>query len=144
MSPFCQMLRVRMYDTDAAGILYFGNQFRFAHDTFEAMMDVEGWNFQRLFEVEPFIFVIVHAESDYLGSLHVGDEIEVVATVTHIGNSSFTLSYHIYKAKVLVGKAQTVHVCLDKITRSKQPIPASFRPVLMKYTDAKGIERAAS
>ena len=135
MSPFTQTLHVRMYDTDAAGILYFGNQFRFAHDTFEAMMDSEGWNFQRLFEVEPFIFVIVHAESDYLGPLHVGDKIEVVAKVSHIGNSSFTLDYSIYKAAILVGKAKTVHVCLDKITRTKQAIPASFHPVLAKYTE---------
>lgn len=135
MSTFTQTLQVRMYDTDAAGILYFGNQFRFAHDTFEAMMDTEGWNFQRLFEVEPFIFVIVHAESDYLGPLHVGDKIQVIAKVSHIGNSSFTLDYAIYKADTLVGKAQTVHVCLDKVTRTKQPIPASFLPILEKYTE---------
>ena len=134
MSPFTQTLHVRMYDTDAAGILYFGNQFRFAHDTFESMMDTEGWNFQRLFEVESFIFVIVHAESDYLGPLHVGDTIEVIAKVSHIGNSSFTLDYGIYKADTLVGRAKTVHVCLDKITRAKQAIPASFHPVLAKYT----------
>lgn len=135
MSPFTQTLHVRMYDTDAAGILYFGNQFRFAHDTFEAMMDIEGWNFQRLFEVESFIFAIVHAESDYLCPLHVGDTIKVIAKVSHIGNSSFTLDYGIYKADTLVGKAKTVHVCLDKITRAKQAIPASFYPVLAKYTE---------
>jgi 1,4-dihydroxy-2-naphthoyl-CoA hydrolase len=133
MTPFTQTLKVRMYDTDAAGILYFGNQFRFAHDTFEAMMDTQGWNFQRLFEVEPFIFVIVHAESDYLGAMHVGDEIQVTAHVSHIGNSSFTLDYEIHKQETLVGRAKTVHVCLDKVLRTKLPIPESFKPILLSY-----------
>jgi len=122
-----------MYDTDAAGILYFGNQFRFVHDTFEAMMETKGWNFQRLFDVEPFIFVIAHAESDYLGAMHVGDKITVTGSVSHIGNTSFSLIYEIHKVGILVGRAKTVHVCLDKVTRTKIAIPESFKPVLMDY-----------
>lgn len=134
MAIFTQQLQVRMYDTDAAGILYFGNQFRFAHDTFEALMDHEGWNFQRLFEKEIFIFVIVHAESDYLAPLHVGDPIQVQLHVAHVGETSFALQYEIYKKDVLAGKAKTVHVCLDKQSRTKMQIPTVFRTLLGRYS----------
>ncbi|NBV83928.1 acyl-CoA thioesterase [bacterium] len=112
-----------MYDTDAAGILYFGSQFRFAHDAFETVMAKEGLTFHRFFESEPFLFVIVHAESDYFSSLHVGDDITVQLVVDHIGTTSFRISYTIAKSAMVVGKVQTTHVCVNKVTRKKQPLP---------------------
>lgn len=126
-------MTVRMYDTDAAGILYFGNQFRFAHDAFETLMHEEGLTFQDLFEREPFMFVIVHAESDYLSSLHVGDPIVVQTWVSHIGTTSFHISYEILKGDQLMGRAKTIHVCIDKSTRGKQVFPPKVRGFLEKY-----------
>lgn len=96
-------------------------------------MSAHGWHFQRLFDKESFIFVIVHAESDYLAPLHVGDEVVVTATVSSIGNSSFTLTYDIRKNETLAGKAKTIHVRLDKHSRTKTAIPESFKPVLEVY-----------
>lgn len=123
-----------MYDTDAAGILYFANQFRFAHDAFESLMASEGLNFQQMFEVEPFLFVIVHAESDYKISLKVGDPITVRTWIENIGTTSFSIAYHIYKNdEILVGTAKTVHVCIDKHTREKTPIPEKPLGFLRKY-----------
>lgn len=128
---------VRMYDTDAAGILYFGSQFRFAHDAFEALLAEEGFTFQHLFEKSPFIFVIVHAESDYKHSLHVGDQLEVETEVSHIGTTSFTLSYSFYKKTenepILAGTAKTIHVCIDKITRKKRLLAPEYVNALAKY-----------
>ena len=128
---------VRMYDTDAAGILYFGSQFRFAHDAFESLMASEGFTFQRLFEIEPFIFVIVHAESDYQQFMHVGDQLEVETEVAHIGTTSFSLAYSFYKktanGPILAGTAKTVHVCIDKITRKKRLLAPEYAELLVKY-----------
>lgn len=131
---FTQKLFVRMYDTDAAGILYFGSQFRFAHDAFESMMAQEGLTFQDLFTKEDFIFVIVHAESDYMSSLHVGDPITVSLWISRIGETSFEISYNIHKEDgTLAGKAKTVHVCLDKASHSKRKLPAKIETLLHKY-----------
>jgi 1,4-dihydroxy-2-naphthoyl-CoA hydrolase len=134
---FKQRLCVRMYDTDAAGILYFGSQFRFAHDTFEGLMVKEGFTFHQLFTKEDFIFVIAHAESDYLAPMHVGDVIDVTAVVSHIGTTSFEISYTIHKEDgQLTGKSKTVHVCLDKKARTKRPLPDSIREKLGRYVGA--------
>ena len=128
---------VRMYDTDAAGILYFGSQFRFAHDAFEALMASGGFTFQRLFEVEPFIFVIVHAESDYQQFMHVGDQLKVKTGVSHIGTTSFSLVYYFHKKTadgyVLAGTAKTVHVCLDKTTRKKRLLAPEYAEFLSQH-----------
>ncbi len=129
-------MTVRMYDTDAAGILYFGNQFRFAHDAFETIMAKSGFSFQQFFDHEPFLFVIVHAESDYLASLHVGDDIIVTTWVDHIGTTSFQVVYDIAKGPDIVGRVKTVHVCIDKQTRKKRPIPDSVLTFLTHFSES--------
>lgn len=129
--------RVRMHDTDMAGILYFPRQFRFAHDALEDFIESMGLTFDHIFRKESFVFVIVHAEADYLAPLRVGDKIEVQLGISSIGNSSFTVSYKIFKSdKSLVGTAKTVHVTLDAKHRTKIPIPEIFRQLLKSHLES--------
>lgn len=119
-----------MHDTDMAGILFFGNQFRFVHEAWEDWLEEKKLGLQQLFTKESFVFVIVHAEADYLASMAVGDPLEIEVSVDNLGKSSFTIQYLIYRKKELVGRAKTVHVTLDRITRSKIPIPDKLRALL--------------
>ncbi|CCB85211.1 1,4-dihydroxy-2-naphthoyl-CoA hydrolase [Parachlamydia acanthamoebae UV-7] len=126
--------KVRMHDTDMAGILYFPRQFRFAHDALEDWVESEGLGFNQVFHHEKFVFVIVHAEADYLVSLQVGNKLEVHLTIERVGTSAFTVNYRIYKEnQQLVGTAKTVHVTLDATTRQKIEIPKKFREILEKH-----------
>lgn len=128
--------RVRMHDTDMAGILYFARQFRFAHDALEEFAESEGFSFDQVFHQESFVFVIVHAEADYFAPLKLGDLLEVHLTIEKIGSSSFTVNYEIYKLqgeRQRVGRAQTVHVTLDSKSRTKIPIPTVLRKKLEKH-----------
>ena len=129
--------QVRMHDTDMAGILYFARQFRFAHDALEDFSTSLGYTFDQVFHQEHFVFVIVHAEADYLATLRVGDQLEVHVSIEKVGMTSFTVSYLIYRnqhdEKTLVGTAKTVHVTLDTQSRKKIPIPEHFREMLMKH-----------
>jgi len=126
--------QVRMHDTDMAGILYFSRQFRFAHDALEDFVESLGYTFNQVFHREKFVFVIVHAESDYLAPLRVGDRLEIRLEIESIGETSFTVVYHIYKAdNTLVGKVKTVHVTLESAARVKMSIPPHFRELLAKH-----------
>lgn len=126
--------QVRMHDTDMAGILYFARQFRFAHDTLEDFVESLGYTFDQVFHRENFVFVIVHAEADYLTTLRVGDKLEVHLTIERIGETSFTVAYDIFKLdKTLVGRVKTVHVTLNSKTREKIPLPPFFRKLLEKH-----------
>ncbi len=124
--------KVRMHDTDMAGILYFPRQFRFVHDALEDWMENEGLYFERLFTEEHFAFVIVHAEADYKAPLKVGDKLEVHLAVEKIATTSFIIDYVIYKEKKVVGTAKTVHVTIDRETRKKIPIPIHLKSALQK------------
>lgn len=121
---------VRMNDTDAAGILYFANQFRMVHEAFETLIESRGLGFSDLMDRYPFLFVIRHAESNYLHPLKVGDALEVSAWVSHMGDTSFTMSYDLKKGSQLVGTSKTVHVTIDKKHGKKISLPEELRQFL--------------
>ena len=126
--------KVRMHDTDMAGILYFPRQFRFAHDALEDFIESEGLRFHDVFHKENFVFVIVHCEADYFCSLNVGDELNIHLSISHIGNTSFSVFYNIYRTDhTHVGTAKTIHVTLNRLTREKVVIPDMFRKILEKH-----------
>jgi 1,4-dihydroxy-2-naphthoyl-CoA hydrolase len=130
---FISRNKVRMNDTDMAGILYFANQFRYAHDALEDFFESEGFTFDRLVNGIGFVFVIAHAEADYLQPLKVGDPLEVHVGIEKMGNTSISFVYKIYRNSQLVGTAKTVHVCLEMQNRSKTTIPDLFRAKFSKY-----------
>jgi 1,4-dihydroxy-2-naphthoyl-CoA hydrolase len=125
--------KVRMHDTDVAGVIYFQKQFRFAHDALEDFAESEGFQFSEVFRDNEYVFVVVHAEADYLMPLRLGDQLEIHLGVEHIGNSSFAMRYFIYKEGVLAGRVQTVHVTLDGKTRTKITIPTNLLNSLKKH-----------
>ena len=124
---------VRMYDTDTAQILFFGNQYRFMNDALEDLLASEGLTMDKLFRELPFGFVVVHSEANYLAPLHVGDPLKVSVTVSNIGHTSFEFSYSIYKKNKLAGNGKTNHVVINRSTQKKEPIPESLRILLKKY-----------
>lgn len=128
--------KVRMHDTDAAKILYFAKQFRFTHDTFEEFMEENGVPLYNVVHgTEDFTFAMVHAEADYFCPLVLGDQLEVQLRVKQAGSTSFSMYYEIYKEndKTLAGTVTTVHVTLDRKTRTKIPLPKQLREILEKY-----------
>lgn len=132
--------KVRMHDTDMAGILYFPKIYRFVHEALEDLTEKEGFDFEHVFHQEDFIFVIVHSEADYLQSLKAGDLLEVHVGVERIGSSSFTILYHIFRDNEMVGIAKTIHCCLSAKERQKVVIPERFKAMLTKHLVRPGAE----
>src|SRR5271154_512433 len=130
---FTYKTKIRLHDTDAAGIIFFANQFKIVHDAYEDLLEKFGWSFQKMLKGTSYFLPIVHAESDYKAPVFVGDKIVIVIKVGHIGNTSFSFEYILKRGKILVGTAKTVHVTINQKTRKKIPLPASLRRTLEKY-----------
>jgi len=117
-----------------AGVIFFLNYFVFAHETYEVFLEEIGYSIRRIIEQEPFLLPIVHAESDYHQMIRLEDHISIVLNVKEIGRTSFTLLYNFFlENQELVGSVKTVHVCVDKATLKKRPIPEYFQQALKKY-----------
>lgn len=129
---FTYKTTIKLHDTDAAGILFFANQFRIIHDAYELLLEKFGWSFPKMLRQTNYFLPIVHAQSDYLVPLFVGDKITVSVRVGHIGKTSFSFEYILKRGKDLVGSAKTVHVTIDQKTRRKTPLPDTLRRALNK------------
>jgi 1,4-dihydroxy-2-naphthoyl-CoA hydrolase len=124
---------VKLHDTDAAGLLFYGHQFKIAHDCYEAMMATIGFPLSAVIRECDFALPIVHAEADYKRALFVDDSLDIHLKLDHIGSSSYVLAYDIRGADgVTVGTVKTVHVVVDKKTGRKMPLPEKLRSALQR------------
>ena len=131
---FTYKTTIKLHETDAAGLLFFSNQFKLMHDAYEALLESRGFGFAVLILEKDYFLPIVHAESDFKAPLFVADRITIEVKVAHIGNTSFTFSYTLRdQKKKVVGTGNTVHVTIDKKTRTKIPLPSDMRAALKKF-----------
>jgi 1,4-dihydroxy-2-naphthoyl-CoA hydrolase len=131
---FTYKTKIRLHDTDAAGIIFFANQFKIIHDAYEEFLEKIGLSMKTILEKTGFFQPIVHAEAAYKTPVYVGDKITITVKVGHIGKTSFTLEYTLKRGTNLVGTAKTVHVTIDQKTSQKIPLPLSLRRALEKHS----------
>lgn len=124
---------VKLHDTDAAGVMFFGNQFHLAHDCYEAMMAHIGCSLASILASERYLVLIVRAESEYKKPLTSEEPIELRLTVERIGKSSYTIVQEIRNGSgELTGTVRTVHVSVDRATQKTCPLPETLRLALAK------------
>ena len=125
---------VRMNDTDAAGILFFANQFSIVHEVYEDFMESIGCGFAHLLDKANFFVPIVHAEADYKKSVSVGERLQIKLVVEKVGETSFTMFYALIgKNRRRVGTVRTVHVSVSRSSKKKIPLPAHLKKILKKH-----------
>lgn len=129
-------ITIKLHDTDAAGLLFFGHQFRIVHDAYQAFLETAGFNFADILSQGEILVPIVHAEADYLEPLAVGDKLAIVMCAANLSEHSFTLSYDLRRPdSTLVGTVQTVHVTVDRSSGKKTPLPKRLREALQTIAD---------
>jgi 1,4-dihydroxy-2-naphthoyl-CoA hydrolase len=133
---FVHHLRVRLRDTDAAGVIYFANQLDMAHAAYEAWLYDAGVDFAALVTGPAASLPVVHAEIDFAGPLRVGDDVSIAVHVDRVGERSFTLAYVFTRGDgVRVGRAKMIHAGLDRVLGTSAPLPAAVRDVLERGRD---------
>jgi 1,4-dihydroxy-2-naphthoyl-CoA hydrolase len=125
---------IALYDTDAAGIIFYANLFRICQHALEAVLADIGYSLPVLFERRTMGMPIVHAEGDFEQRLTVGMKVELRAHVENIGNSSYRMAFEIWSETLgRMAKAATVQVCVDPKTGQSMELPEDFRKALQKY-----------
>lgn len=126
---------LRLPDTDAAGILFYGNYFRLAHEAYEAFMDNIDFGLPYVLSDAEILLLIAHAEADYKTSLVLGDDYTIAIRVEKIGRTSFELRYRFLDdTGELTSSLKTVHVAVSKETGEPVGLPESLKKGLSKYT----------
>ncbi len=123
--------RINFYNCDPAGIIFFGEVFKFAHSAYELFLNhlLPETNY---FNHPDIILPIIKANAEYLNPLKQGDEIKITVSVTRLLEKSFELTYNIYnKENNLCVIVETVHVCLSKHTFKKITLDENLKQKLL-------------
>jgi YbgC/YbaW family acyl-CoA thioester hydrolase len=126
---------VKLYDTDAAGIIFFSQYYKLAHDVYEAFMEAAGWGLNYVISESDILLPIVHSEADYHQSMRLGDNYSIAIKVEKVGQTSFVLLYEFRNAEGgATATVKTVHVAVGKKNGRKIKLPESLREGLLKFT----------
>ena len=128
---FTYQTRVKLHDTDAAGILFYSSIFNIIHDAYEAFLDSHDLNIGKFLKEKEYMLPVVRAEAEYKLKQSVGDEMIITLVCEKIGKSSYTIKYEIENGeKKIVCTAKTVNVVLDFNTQSIVAIPQKLKEAL--------------
>lgn len=128
---------VHFRDTDAAGVMYFANLLAICHEAYEASLTPVGVDLGKFFDPTTTAVPITYTQAEFLRPLRCGDQIEVSLVPTLINPSEFEIQYQVAqsKSKALAGRALTRHVCIDVVSRKRQPLTTELMQWLDQWCD---------
>jgi len=133
---FVHETTVRLYDTDAAGRLFFGAVFRIVEEALEELLASAGFPIAGIVAGGEHHYPVVHAEADYLLPLTVGERVGVAVQVSRVGKRSFTLAYRV---RIADGRdaatASVVHAVVGAASGAPAGIPPALREALESLRD---------
>ncbi|MDR2260677.1 MAG: tol-pal system-associated acyl-CoA thioesterase [Azoarcus sp.] len=123
-------LPVRIYyeDTDAAGVVYYANYFRFFERCRTEWMRSLGHD--RLSDQEGLVFVVRAASAEYLQPGRLDDEIVITLEIGRLGRSSLTFCQRALRDGETLANGSVEAVCVDVSTMKSTPIPGWLRQAL--------------
>jgi acyl-CoA thioester hydrolase len=134
VAPFRHPLRVRYHECDPQGVVFNANYlayfdiaitelYREAFGSWDAAMAEHGLD-----------AVVAEARVRYLAPVRFDEEIELVARMGRIGDTSTTTEFTVERNGEAAAEGELRHVFVDDGTREKHPIPDSIRTGLAAYT----------
>lgn len=118
---------ISLHDTDAAGLLFYGRQLFIVNEVCEHFFENSNYPLSYMLKEADFFTPVRHSESEYLAPLFPGDKLKIEMSIKQIGNSSISYLYKLFNAeRNLVGQVINTHVCIDKKSHKKRPLPEEF------------------
>lgn len=120
-------VRVYYEDTDAQGVVYYANYFKFMERARTEWIRALGVEQDRLLAEERRLFVVVDTSAEFRAPARFNDELIVTVTLRERARASFLLGQAIFKKSapdepLLCGSVRAA--CLDADTRKPAKLPA--------------------
>ena len=136
LARFFLPVRVRFADTDLQGHVFFGNYFTYMDEAFMAYIDELGFAWETLGEMGLGIYY-VDSGCQFKGPSFFGDQLNVHARISQLGNSSLTAEMTVVRERdqAVVAVGYIKGVLVDARTEKATPIPEALREAIAKYQD---------
>ena len=128
---FTSRTKIQFHDCDPAGILFYANLFRHAHDIYQELLEKNRKNY---FHDDEVVLPIIKATAEYFFPMKSGEEYKVDIIVSQLRDSSFELTYLFYdQQRKVYAEVKTVHVSVGKKSFQKIEIPEDLRMLLSSF-----------
>ncbi len=121
---------VHFDETDAGGIVFFGNYFKLAHRVIEKFLSESEVGWAIWFRSPDYGVPLRHVEADYLKALRAGNTYKAELCVLKLGDSSVTFQCELSSSEGQHALIRTTHVFFDTKLRQKRAVPDSIRSLL--------------
>ena len=127
--PFEWPVRVYYEDTDAQGVVYYANYFRFLERARTEWLRSLGVDMVRLMDEDRRIFVVAEVQARFLAPARLSDELIVTARLEKLTRVAFDIEQNIYRDSVygeMLIQARVKAAYLDADTMRPKRIPTSL------------------
>ena len=124
---FVLPLRVYYEDTDAGGVVYYANYFKFCERARTEWLRAIGFDNSTLLAERGLAFVVRAVKADYFAPAALDDALEVVSTLDRLRGASLTFGQRVMRGEELLFDAQIVIACVDLAARRPSAIPADVK-----------------
>lgn len=123
--------KVRIYDTDAQGIVHYAGYYRFVTDAFEQFSKIKlGSEFPLL--TNRVWFVVVESHARYYKSAKLGDKLSTHVNVEIAGRKALCFNFKIHKGRSVICDGKIVQVAIDSKTWKSVVLPKKLVARLKK------------
>lgn len=122
-------VRVYYEDTDAQGVVYYANYFRFMERARTEWLRSLGVDQQKMLYRDRRMFVVVSTSADFVVPAEFNDELIVTAGLKRLTRATFDIEQNIYRGSVdgtLLLRGGVRAAFLDADTKKPQRVPADF------------------
>lgn len=128
-----------MSSVDRAGVLFYPELFRHAHDVYEAFMASIDADLAAMLDTLGHALPVVHAEADYQRPMRHGQIYTVRVSVAEIGETSFTVHCDFLGLDGRpYSQVRTTQVCLNRREGLPQALPSGLRAKLTRCMTQQG------
>ena len=134
---FYYPLRVRYVETDAQRHVFFGHYLTYFDVGLTEYMRAIGYDYQKNMLVSGVDMFYVEASCQYKGRARFDDLLHVHTRIGHIGNTSFTFEFAIYKQPTdeLIATGKIVAVAVDAKTEQPVRVPDELREAVARFEE---------
>ena len=127
--PFAWPLRVYYEDTDAQGVVYYANYFRFMERARTEWLRALGVDQRAMLNDERRMFVVTETQAAFIAPARFNDEIVVTAELAKLGRATFDIRQNIYLDNLdgpLLLRSTVKAAFIDADTLRPKRVPASI------------------
>ena len=127
--PFAWPVRVYYEDTDAQGVVYYANYFRFMERARTEWLRALGVDQVAMVEQERRIFVVTETKAEFIAPARFNDQVVVTARLAGLTRATFDIEQNIYLDSLdgaLVLRGSVRAACLNADTLRPTRVPASI------------------